>query len=108
MVSEYGMGETLGLSTYPRQNRPLFIKPEQAPLLGKEYSEETAAKLDKEVTALIDQRAAAVRSMLDSNRVLLEKVAEKLLESETMEAGEFYELIQKEDGIEKSILEQAT
>jgi cell division protease FtsH len=67
MVLEYGMGKTLGLSTYPRQNRPLFLSPEQAPLIGKEYSEATAAKLDEEVKELINDRAAAVQELLSRN-----------------------------------------
>ncbi len=95
MVSEYGMGDTLGLSTYPRQNRPMFLQPEQAPFVGKEYSEETAARLDSEVKALIEQRAENVRSVLNSNRGGLEEVAEKLLEIETLEGHEFYRLLKR-------------
>ncbi len=96
MVSEYGMGKTLGLSTYPRQNRPLFLSPEQAPLLGKEYSEETAAKLDLEVRELIDERAVVVQKLLVSERPLLEKVAQKLLEAETLDGDEFYGILGRE------------
>ena len=93
MVSEYGMGKTLGLSTYPRQSRPLFLSPEQAPLIGKEYSEVTAAKLDEEVKELIGERATAVRELLTLNRALLEQVAEELLQVEVMEAERFYGII---------------
>jgi cell division protease FtsH len=94
MVSEYGMGKTLGLSTYPRQNRPMFLSPEQAPLVGKEYSEATAAKLDDEVKELITARATGVRELLTNNRALLETVAAELLKEEVMESDAFYRLVE--------------
>lgn len=94
MVLEYGMGKTLGLSTYPRQNRPMFLSPEQAPLLGKEYNEATAAKLDEEVKELVGERAAAVQELLSRNVTLLEEIARELLQLEVMEAARFYEIIE--------------
>ena len=90
MVLEYGMGETLGLSTYPRQRHPVFLSPEQSPLLGKEYSEATAAQLDEEVKQLISGRAEHVRNLLNDRREILEEVARRLLDVETMDAEEFY------------------
>jgi cell division protease FtsH len=93
MVSEYGMGRTLGLSTYPRQNRPMFLSPEQMPLAGKEYSEATAAKLDDEVKDLITERASGARELLSQNRGLLEKIAGELLKKEVMEGDEFYRFV---------------
>ena len=93
MVSEYGMGRTLGLSTYPRQNRPMFLSPEQMPLAGKEYSEATAAKLDDEVKDLITERAAGVRELLSQNRGLIEEIAGELLKKEVMESDEFYRFV---------------
>lgn len=93
MVLEYGMGKTLGLSTYPRQNRPLFLSPEQAPLIGREYSEATASKLDDEVKELIGERAAAVREILSTNAPLLQEIARELLHVEVMESQRFYEII---------------
>jgi cell division protease FtsH len=93
MVSEYGMGKTLGLSTYPRQNRPMFLSPDQMPLAGIEYSEATAAKLDDEVKDLITERAAGMRELLSQNRVLLKEIAEELLKKEVMESDEFYRLV---------------
>ena len=102
MVSEYGMGRTLGLSTYPRQTRPMFLSPEQMPLAGKEYSEATAAKLDDEVKDLITERAGGVRERLSQNRGLLEEIAEALLEKEVMESDEFYRLVDAHRSLEAS------
>lgn len=94
MVLEYGMGKTLGLSTYPRQRHPVFLSPEQAPLLGKEYSEATAAQLDEEVKDMIAGRAEHVRSLLTEKRALLDAVSRRLLEVETMDGEEFYAMIE--------------
>lgn len=97
MTLEYGMGKTLGLSTYPRQNRPMFLSAQQVPLLAKEYSEATAAKLDEEVKELIDERAGAVRELLMQKRALLDQIAAELLHLEVLEAERFYEIIEKSD-----------
>ena len=94
MVSEYGMGKTLGLSTYPRQARPLFLGPAQMPVAGKEYSEATAARLDEEVKELISERAGAVKELLSAKRPLLEAIAGELLKSEVMEGEAFYRLVE--------------
>lgn len=93
MVSEYGMGQTLGLSTYPRQTRPMFLSPQQMPMAGKEYSEATAARLDEEVKELITERAAAVKQLLSDNQQLLEAIAQELLRSEVVEGEAFYQLV---------------
>ncbi len=92
MVAEYGMGKTLGLSTYPRQKHPVFLGQDQLGYGAKEYSEATAAKLDEEVKGLIDERALHVKSMLTEKKDLLEKIAKRLLSAEVIEAAEFYEL----------------
>lgn len=102
MVSEYGMGKTLGLSTYPRQNRPMFLSPDQAPPVGKEYSEATAARLDEEVKDLIDERAARVKELLTRNRGLLEAIATELLKEEVMDSDAFYRLVEAHRSPESS------
>ncbi len=94
MVAEYGMGKTLGLSTYPRQKGPVFLGQDQLGYGAKEYSEATAAKLDDEVKALMDERAGVVRNMLTEKKELLEKVAKRLLSAEVIEAAEFQELVE--------------
>jgi cell division protease FtsH len=71
----------------------LFLSPEQAPLIGKEYSEATAAKLEEKVKGLIGERATAVRELLTLNRALLEQGAKGLLQLEVMEAERFYGII---------------
>ena len=94
MVSEYGMGKTLGLSTYPRQARSLYLSPDQMPVAGKEYSEATAARLDEEVKELISERAGAVKQLLSAKQRLLDEIAAALLKKEVMEGDAFYRLVE--------------
>ena len=61
----------------------------QGPLVGKEYSEATAAKLDDEVKDLITERAVGVRELLTRYRGLLEAIAGELLKKEVMESEDF-------------------
>ena len=93
MVAEYGMGETLGLSTYPRQARPMFLSPEQAPLVGKEYSETTAAALDAEVKSILDASGERARAILSAHKDQLESVAQQLLKTEVLDAEEFERIL---------------
>jgi cell division protease FtsH len=93
MVLEYGMGKTLGLSTYPKQHRPMFLSPEQSPLVGREYSEATAAKLDEEVKSILEEREQHVRNLLVQHRAILEQIAQKLLQTEVMDSEEFYRML---------------
>lgn len=72
----------------------MFLSPEQAPLIGKEYSEATAAKLDEEVKELVGERAVAVQDLLSRNVALLEEIARELLQMEVMESARFYEIIE--------------
>ncbi|WP_045222006.1 ATP-dependent zinc metalloprotease FtsH [Desulfonatronum thioautotrophicum] len=94
MVAELGMGKTLGLSTYPRQRKPAFLKAEQPPFPGKEYSEATAAQLDEEVRELLEDRKARVWNVLSEHEQILRKIAERLLETEVLDEQEFKKFIQ--------------
>jgi cell division protease FtsH len=94
MVSEYGMGETLGLSTYPRRQSPIFLGTDHTGMSGRDYSEETAAKLDAEVKKILAQREAHVTDMLMERKDTLVTVAETLLNKEVLDDKSFEALIQ--------------
>jgi len=93
MVTEYGMGQTLGPATYPRQARPVFLTPDQSGLAGRDYSEATAARLDIEVKDILEAADARVDALLVGKKELLEKVATALLEKEVLDEAEFQALI---------------
>ncbi|MEE4314176.1 MAG: ATP-dependent zinc metalloprotease FtsH [Desulfofustis sp.] len=89
MIVEYGMGTTLGLSTYPRQRSPVFLQTDQGFSPGKDYSDETAAQIDAETKQILDQRNEHVTRLLTAHRDTLQTVAEQLLEKEVLLGEEF-------------------
>lgn len=98
MLSEYGMGETLGPATFTRRNQPVFLPSDAGGIApaAQEFSESTSAALDKELLQLLDQRQTRVIKLLEANKELLGKVAERLLEEEVLEGSEFMAMIEKE------------
>ena len=94
MIVEYGMGETLGLSTYPRQRNPVFLSTDQGfPSPDKDYSEETAAKIDAETKQILEERQSQVTTLLKRNRDKLKTIAELLLEKEVLFEQEFLTIV---------------
>ncbi len=95
IVSEYGMGETLGLSTYPRNQGPGFLGSQ--PGGGtREYSEETAARLDEEVRRILHRREERVTELLTDKKELLVSIATLLLDKEVIMEDEFMEMVHPE------------
>ncbi len=91
MVTEYGMSEKLGLVTYTREKRPLFLDTGIAP--SKEYSEETAQEIDAEVSRLMEESHERVRRILTEKRGQLELISQTLLEKETILGDELKALL---------------
>ncbi len=98
MIVEYGMGETLGLSTYPRQRTPVFLQSEQGFAGGKDYSDETAAKIDAETRQILEDRSRHVTEMLTGNKEKLVAIAELLLEKEVLFEDDFMALVEPAPG----------
>ncbi|MCB2189070.1 MAG: ATP-dependent zinc metalloprotease FtsH [Deltaproteobacteria bacterium] len=94
MLTQYGMGETLGPVTYNRRNQPVFM-PSEGGLLspGQEYSEATAAALDEELRRVLSKREKYVEELLKEHAALLQKVADQLLRDEVIDGKEFARLI---------------
>lgn len=98
MIMEYGMSDELG---------PLTLGHKQdSPFLGRDinrdrnYSEEVAFAIDKEVRKMIDRAYSKAKDMLTSHNEALDKIAMVLMEKETIEANEFAQLME-EAGLEK-------
>jgi cell division protease FtsH len=91
MVTEYGMSEKLGLVTYTKEKRPLFLDTGFAP--AKEYSEETAQEIDAEVSRLMEECHQRVRTILTEKREQLELISQMLLAKETILGEELQELL---------------
>ena len=68
----------------------------QEPELVREYSEETQKYIDEEIARLMEERYAHVLAILGKHRNLLEYIAKRLLEKESMDKNEFEEIIKAE------------
>jgi len=90
MVTEYGMSENLGPMTFGSGQDEVFIGRDMA--RSKNYSEEVAAKIDKEVKGMIDKAYEKAQEMLENNINKLHAVAVALLEREKLTGEEFVEI----------------
>ncbi|MBI4798431.1 MAG: ATP-dependent metallopeptidase FtsH/Yme1/Tma family protein [Desulfarculus sp.] len=94
MLTQYGMGTTLGPVTYSRRTQPIFL-PQDATMMPppQEFSEATAAALDQELKAFLVERQEHVEALLASHRDKLALVAARLLENEVIDGKEFAQLV---------------
>jgi cell division protease FtsH len=93
MVVEYGMSDRLGLVTYERERRPMFL-PENFSS-GKSYGEERAAQIDEEISRIIGEAHTRVREILSARRKVLDDLARLLLEKEVVQGEELREMLSK-------------
>ena len=92
MVMQYGMSEQLGPMTFGGGQQALFLR-SSGLSQEREYSEETARRIDNETRAIIDRIYDRVRSLLTARkRVLIEAAAELKLK-ETLEGDRLRELL---------------
>ena len=94
MVCEFGMSE-LGPLTYGKKEEQIFLGREINQ--HRDYSEDTAIKIDQQVERLITNGYSAARSILTNERELLIRIAEALLEREVLDANEMKLLIEGKD-----------
>ena len=88
MVTKYGMSETIGPVSYD-DGGEVFIGRDFAH--SKAYSEKTAADIDAEVKHIMTLQYRKTEQILTENMAVLTRVAEKLLEKETIDGQEFEE-----------------
>jgi len=91
LVMEYGMS-SLGPITFGKKEELMFLGREE---IYRNYSEEVAKKIDKEIEKLVRQAESTAQRVLTKKRKLLERVAKRLIEKETIEREEFEKLIGK-------------
>ncbi|MCD6412439.1 AAA family ATPase [bacterium] len=93
LVTKYGMS-SLGPITFGKFSQPVFLGREIA--VEKDYSDEVAAKIDRETKKFIDQAYKTAIKILKKHRKFLDKVAQILMEKETIEKEEFEKLVEEE------------
>jgi len=92
MVTHYGMSDVLGPMTYGTDEEEVFVGRDLN--RSRNYSEDVAAAIDKEMRKIIDTAYHRAESLLKDNMEVLHRIAEALLEKETIDAREFEELFQ--------------
>jgi cell division protease FtsH len=99
MLTQYGMGTTLGPVTYSRRNQPVFMPQDSSYVPpSQDYSEATAAGLDDELRRLLEEREERVNQVLSEHRDQLDKIASKLLEAEVLDSKDFYDMLGMKPG----------
>jgi len=86
MVTEYGMSDSLGPITLGRKEHQIFLGRDISQ--ERDYSEEIANKIDKEVRKIIESAYTQAKEILSKNKRKLKKVARNLIERETLEGKE--------------------
>ena len=95
MITRFGMSDDIGPVALGRAQGGMFLGRDIA--AERDFSEETAAMIDREVSDLVDVAYKRATKVLVDNRSVLHELAEMLVEQETVDAEELQELLIKRD-----------
>ncbi len=91
MITEYGMSEKMGLTTYHKERRSTFL--EAVYSIPQEYGEEKAREIDEEVDRIMKESHDRVNGILNKKREALDRLAKMLLEKEIIVGDELRGLL---------------
>ena len=91
MITRFGMSDTLGPVALGRAQGGMFLGRDIA--AERDFSENTAATIDEEVSDLVDVAYKRATKVLVDNRAVLDELADMLVEQETVDAEELQELL---------------
>jgi cell division protease FtsH len=91
MVCEWGMSD-LGPLTFGKKEEQIFLGREIAQ--HRDYSEDTAIKIDQEVRKLVNNGYNTAKNLISDNRETLDKIARALIEREVLDANEIKMLVE--------------
>ncbi|MEI6427212.1 MAG: ATP-dependent zinc metalloprotease FtsH [Pseudanabaena sp. ELA607] len=91
MVMRFGMSDKLGPVALGRASGNMFLGREIA--AERDFSEETAATIDEEVSVLVSNAYTCAKQLLLDNRAVLDKIATALIERETVDSEELQEIL---------------
>ena len=94
MVCEWGMSD-LGPLTFGKKEEQIFLGREIAQ--HRDYSEDTAIKIDQEVRKLVNNGYITAKQILTDNKDTLERIAKALIEREVLDASEIKMLVDGQD-----------
>ncbi|MCK1579514.1 ATP-dependent zinc metalloprotease FtsH [Bradyrhizobium sp. 168] len=96
MVTRYGMSEKLGSVAYEGEAGNFLASADRPyPVRERDYAEETAASVDREVKDIVDRVLERAEAILTTRRPILDRAAKKLLEKETLEQNDIDALIRE-------------
>jgi len=95
MVCEWGMSDKLGPLNYSHTNEEIFIGRQMSQ--GRDFSEQTAVEIDKEVKAIILKAEKRAEKILRENIDVLHRLSKVLLEREILDAAEIDMIIRGEE-----------
>ncbi len=93
MVCEWGMNDELGVLTYGKKDQQIFLGREINQ--HRDFSEDTARRIDEAVRKIIDTALERTEKLLADNRDILDKMAEELLEKETIMLADMERIIEE-------------
>jgi cell division protease FtsH len=93
MVARYGMSDKIGPVSYDSGDQEVFLGRDYGH--SKNYSEQVASQIDSEVSSIIEKQYQRTIDMLKEHMDVLKKVAEVLLEKETIDTTEFEEIFEQ-------------
>lgn len=93
MVTQYGMSEKLGPISFSSKSESVFLGRDGPGGGPREYSEEVAKEIDNEVSIMLNKQYDTAKQILLNNMNVFERVAQALVELETLDSDEFLALI---------------
>jgi len=91
------MSESLGQRTFGQKEELIFLGREIAE--QRDYSEETASQIDREIKAIIDRGYNRAKEILTTYRPTLDAIANLLIEKETIDAAELQAVVNATEGV---------
>jgi cell division protease FtsH len=91
MICTYGMSEAIGPVSFEEENGDVFLGRDY--MTRKNYSEKTAELIDDEVKRLLTGLYEEAKSLLAANRATLDRIADALLERETLEQADLQKIL---------------
>ncbi len=91
MITEYAMSGALGQRTFGQKEELIFLGREISE--QRDYSEEVASQIDREIKTLVDEAYRRALDVLQANRDKLDVIANQLIEKETLEAPELNAIV---------------
>jgi len=93
MVTSYGMSDKIGPIAVGKRNEHVFMGRDFG--ADKNYSEEVASIIDREIKTIIEERYEFAKKLLLENKDIIEEIVKVLLERETLDEKEVDEIIER-------------